>query len=127
MRQDIKWSESRLIKLAQPAGVSVGAVADAGAAVAGMGSTALRELLPYVVLVPAILGAGAGWAASSLTSPTDTEVKDVQKDLYLSAVQMQTAKVQRDLEMRARLRKLDAALARNSRKKTSGRDPFVML
>jgi hypothetical protein len=78
-------------------------------------------LLPYLVTVPLILGVGAGYAGSTLSSPSATDVDTLQREALLTRYKGESAMRQRTMLARQRLDDLDKDL--QARNQASGRKP----
>jgi methionine-rich copper-binding protein CopC len=59
------------------------------------GAELLAAALPYILVAPAVLGAGAGLAHSKLTSPSDLDKETVQKALEVAELEEFAAEIQR--------------------------------
>ena len=105
------------------------AIVGSGGAAAAFGmaeatKNVLTNILPYVILLPMVAGAGGGWAASKMSSPSKSDTDTLQKELVLSKVKTDIASREREMEVKSRLRSLDKALAKTKKPKV---DPFVRL
>jgi hypothetical protein len=74
------------------------AAVGAGSAAAGAITEGAATLLPYVLLIPAIMGAGAGAAHSKLTSPSQTDIDTVQKALETAEMEEFATELNRQRE-----------------------------
>jgi hypothetical protein len=94
------YQDGYLHKIATPpgAGTAAGAAIGVGKATAGAATDTAAALLPYVLLIPAIMGVGAGAAHSKLTSPSQTDMKTVPKALETSEMEEFATELNRQRE-----------------------------
>ena len=86
------------------------------------GGKKFMELAPYLVGVPLLLGSGAGYLASKLTSPAATDVETLQQEALLSKVKSEIGLRERALLARQRLEEL-----REETEGLAGKDRFLRL
>ena len=86
-------------------------------------SDILGSVIPYLLLVPLLAGAGTGYIASRMTSPAAADIKTLQKETLLGSLKSQTAMRQRKFDYRKRLDSINKILEKQ-RKKV---DPFVRI
>ena len=74
-----------------------GADASIGLGVAGgtLAAETAANILPYVLLIPALMGAGAGTLHSKLTSPSKLDQETVQKALEAAELEEYQAELRR--------------------------------
>lgn len=90
-----------------------------GMSALGISNVANRAmgLLPYLVTIPLVAGAGTGYAASKLSSPSAADVDTLQREALLTKVKSETGLRERAMLARQQLQQLDQDLqARNKNK-----------
>lgn len=92
-----------------------------GAAIGEVTYDSLSGIAPYLVLVPLMAGGLGGYIASKMTSPTDTSLRTMQKNIVLEKLQTARAMRERAAEYRERLEKINRLVDQRRQK----RDPFL--
>ena len=67
---------------------------------------ALDKGMTWALAAPAVVGVGAGMAASGLTSPTESDMKSMEKQMVLAEQQRLSAALRRQLALSRRRRRM---------------------
>ena len=94
----IGYQDGYMHKQAGPIGTGISGGAAAGSFVA----EGAANILPYVLLIPALMGAGAGSLHSKMTSPSNVDQETVQKSLEAAELEEFQAELQRRRDDAAR-------------------------
>lgn len=73
----------------------LGGTVDSGINATRMGKEVAESLVPYFLIAPALLGAGAGLVHSKVTSPSSMDEKAVQKALEAAELEEFAAELKR--------------------------------
>lgn len=83
------------------------------------------SLLPYLVTIPLLVGTGAGYLSSRMTSPSGTDVETLQREALLTKVKSESGLRERSMLARQRLKELDDELQLRNKNK-SKTDRFLI-
>ena len=73
----------------------------------GKVTSSVMSMLPYLVTVPLLLGTGAGYLGSKMTSPSGTDVETLQREAVLTKIKSESGLRERSMLARQRLQELD--------------------